>query len=83
MQKELENIFVPEAVARLAKDKGFNEWCASTNLGGDILPIIKNKSYVFDFDFNPKYSLPTPTHFQLIKWLKDIHDIDVQMELNG
>ncbi len=40
----------------------------------------------FDFEYQASFVTPNvflPTHFQLIKWLKDEHNIDVQMQANG
>lgn len=86
MNKELENIFVPVEVAKLAKQKGFKDWCACykeepryselANVRGDL-------GWYYGKRENSKNIVAIPTHFQLIKWLKDKHDVDLRMEFNG
>lgn len=92
MNEKLQSIFVPEAVARLAKEKGFDEWCACVFVPrlNEYFPNMASShdfDYVFDYEFkasnNIDSNLDIPTHFQLIKWLKDKHDIDVQMNFSG
>ena len=87
MKQELINIFVPYHVAKLSFEKGFTEWCAGINNKKN--EIVSNcESDDFDFDYNylsddsfGEYGIPT--HLQLIVWLKDKHNIDVTMQING
>lgn len=94
MTQQLKNIFVPYNVAKLAFEKGFIEWCSAIQ-GKDQSepePNVKivtkegRRFSLFDYaylsdDSDGEYGIPT--HFQLISWLKDKHDIDVTMQING
>lgn len=81
MNEKLQSIFVPETVAILAKDKGFDEWCACVK--SDVFGFLACSYHDAKWNFDFTSCLPIPTHFQLIKWLKDKYDIDVQMQHNG
>jgi len=93
MNEKLQSIFVPEAVARLAKSKGFGEWCAcfcnkkwkekyyANAEGNDV-----NADCSFEYDWNANetaFATGLPTHGQLIKWLLQEHKIYVYMLRNG
>lgn len=85
MNEKLNNIFVTVNVAKLANEKGFDEWCAC--LYSNEIGIISNSKDCYEWDTSISEPstvwLRIPTHFQLIKWLKDKHNIDVQMHHNG
>lgn len=95
MNEKLKNIFVPYNVAKLAFEKGFTEWCALVDIKDSTIGVypniadfeIEGEFYsLFDFKYksdDSKTEYGIPTHFQLIDWLKDKHNIDVLMENNG
>lgn len=82
MDQKLNNIFVPVDVAKLARDKGFNEWCACLfhiNTG-NIIPNEHESDFDYNYDVNDKgLCFCIPTHFQLIKWLNKNYGIEVQI----
>ena len=73
MQQELKNIFVTKEVAKLAKEKGFNEICAGFYMI-DEEDIFPNSNFHYEFILdtcdNPESFIEAPTHFQLIQWLE-------------
>jgi hypothetical protein len=80
MNQKLENIFVSVDVAKLAKEKGFNEWCACLYHinTGSIIPNEHEGDFDYKYDVNDKGScFCIPTHFQLIVWLRVKHRIYV------
>ena len=90
MNNKLKNIFVPYNVAKLAFEKGFTDWCAGINNKlNQVISNCESDDFKFDFEYitddnDGEYGIPT--HFQLIDWLKDKHNIDVlncQFPLNG
>ena len=95
MKPKLKNIFVPFELAKLAYEKGFREWCAcvSWNEFGhkDYLANSFTFGHRYDFQYDPvnieekneNEETSTPTHLQLILWLKNTHNIDVTMGHNG
>lgn len=94
MTEQLKNIFVPYLLAKLAFEKGFTEWCLATQGKEEPEPLpnfrITTKEgrqvAIFDYPYFSDDSFKEygiPTHFQLIAWLKDKHDIDVTMQING
>ena len=86
MNEKLNNIFVTVDVAKLAKEKGFDEWCSAFSKNQTLKEYENEISYFpnicdsligFGFEnYGNKNFISMPTHFQLIKWLKDKHDID-------
>ena len=63
-------------VAKLAKEKGFNELSDSCyNIIGVISNNINNKNQ--DWTDNEVYTAPTQSLLQ--KWLRDVHKIDVNV----
>lgn len=96
MKQELKNIFVPYLLAKLAFEKGFTEWCLAVQFkeqseteplpNAKIVIIEGREVSIFDYPYfsdDSKGEYGIPTHFQLIAWLKDKHDIDVTMQING
>lgn len=82
MNEKLNNIFVTVDVANMAKEKGFDEWCAcSVFVKSAMFPQTKSDKWAFQE--RKDKALGIPTHYQLIKWLKDKHDIDVKMLESG
>ena len=91
MNDKLKNIFVPYNVAKLAFEKGFTEWCAG--LQKKELELILNTHPILNYENDYQYfgddndgEYGIPTHFQLITWLHNNHNIDVlnyQFPLNG
>lgn len=84
MQEQLKNIFVTKEVAKLAKEKGFNEWCAvyfdiqdNDEICANVIPY--DKSWC-KYEMSDHIALPAPTHFQLIRWLITKHKIYVFQE---
>jgi hypothetical protein len=71
-------------VAKLAQLKRFNEWCPCiyNTLCDDFLSNSEKYDWDFHFELGDTY-VAIPAHYQLIKWLKDKHNIDVQMQHNG
>lgn len=85
MNEKLSSIFVPVEVAEMAKEKGFNEWCACVYNHNGFIPNSDND---WDFSWGIERSkkagcINIPTHYQLIKWLNESHHIDVPMHYNG
>ena len=72
MQQELKNIFVTKEVAKLAKEKGFNEWCVAyySIRYGTIFPNIDGFGNLLNDCDNPHEFIELPTNFQLIQWLE-------------
>ncbi len=92
MNKQLKNIFVPFEIAKLAKQKGFYEWCAFKY--GDHLdngnPVFYGNTdgegtFLCEYDngIDNNEDLSIPTHFQLMMWLVEQHHIEVTMKSSG
>ena len=82
MQEQLKNIFVSLEVAKMAKEKGFSEWCAAyySVRHETIYPNIDGfGSLLADCD-NPQECIEFPTHFQLVEWLFKNHKIYIFQE---
>lgn len=81
MENKLENIFVSYEIAKLAYEKGFREWCAGIGVcDNSVGTMLNTEKDDIDFEYlgNPSkgyYGLPT--HFQLMAWLLDNHNIDM------
>ena len=77
MQEQLKNIFVTKEVAKLAKEKGFNEICAAhyKEYGYDdsenCMPNTYQDFFELDSCNNPENFIEAPTHFQLIQWIEE------------
>jgi hypothetical protein len=85
MQEQLKNIFVTKEVAKLAKEKGFDEICAGffTIKEDDIFSNSDSfAEFIFEPCANPEKFIEAPTHFQLIQWLLKNHEIDVWHSFN-
>jgi len=86
MEKKLENIFVTYEIAKLAYEKGFREWCAClVSKERGHTPNFHEKEVdgyietLFDLECEQDEIInehnPCPTHFQLISWLRENHEI--------
>lgn len=82
MNELLTNIFVSLEVAKLAKEKGFNEWCAcykeqkyteSANVRDDLGWYYGKRKNI----------IPIPAHYQLIEWLALNHATTVSRAYTG
>lgn len=74
MQDQLKNIFVAKEVAKLAKEKGFNEWCAGYYRIDEenVLPnSVFGHGFILETCDNPEKFIEAPTHFQLIRWIEE------------
>ena len=64
--------------ARLAKEKGFNLECRKYNRIGNLyLP----HAYIDKKDLS--FTFPAPTQSLLQKWLRDIHNIHISIDLSS
>ena len=84
MSKKIENIFVTLEVAKMAKEKGFDEWCAAfwdCGVNGYFLFPNLNFNKSKEWGNAPSsYQCIAPTHFQLTQWLITNHKIYVFQE---
>lgn len=71
MTNQFENIFVSLEVAKLAKEKGFNEWCCSYYHGEQkhLNPHTFEDNYDIENSLFSNFQYQAPTHYQLIEWL--------------
>lgn len=81
MNSKLQNIFVSLEAAKMAQEKGFDEWCAGNyfpnHSQNKVIPNINKYSEFCESYESYDSCIPAPTHYQLIKWLLDNHQIDV------
>lgn len=79
MNEKLNNIFVTVEVAKLAKEKGFNEWCAC--LYANEIGFISHSDDCYQWATSRSEPstvwLRIPTHFQLIEWLRVNHRTEI------
>lgn len=82
MQEQLKNIFVSLEVAKIAKEKGFSEWCAAyySVRHETIFSNIHGFSNLLADCDNPEECIELPTQFQLIQWLITNHKICILQE---
>jgi hypothetical protein len=71
MDKRLKNILVSLEVAKLAKEKGFSDFCiAYYSINSDSIAFNVNSDYdLLEGCDNPQDFIEIPTHHQLIDWL--------------
>ena len=92
MNKKFKNVFVDFELAKLAYQKGFKEWCPSMvskkrgytptfyeKLIEGSLHTLFDLSEIKDYPVNQHYYCPT--HSQLIFWLKDNHNINLEIKM--
>jgi len=92
MQNQLKQIFVPIEIAKLARQKGFDQWCVckfGDHLCSGHAEFYGNTDgegtflYEYDNGIDDNQDLSIPTHTQLIMWLVERHSIEVQLQMNG
>lgn len=78
MQEQFKNIFVTLEVAKMAKEKGFVEWCAAYySIRHELIyPNIDGFGNLLADCDNQQECIELPTHHQLIEWLR-AKNIDV------
>ena len=69
--------YVSFEVAKLLKDKGFNEKCNSYFISNNEIALIANKR---DFNKHGIY-LSAPTLQRAMKWLREVHDIYIDISI--
>lgn len=81
MQEQFKNIFVTLEVAKMAKEKGFNEWCAAyydiqddNEICANVVPY--DKSWC-EHEMSDHIAVPAPTYFQLTEWLREKYWLDI------
>lgn len=68
--------YVSFEVAKLLKDKGFNEPCETSYYTSvSIGDFTKVRPYRDDL-------IAAPTHQMAIKWLRVVHDVDIEIQAN-
>ena len=72
--------YVSFETAKLAKEKGFDERCNYVYDKNKTLQMIRNQSYE-EFDKRDKYSILCPTQSLLARWLREKHNISVEVFL--
>lgn len=84
MQEQFKNIFVTLEAAKMAKERGFSEWCAAyydiqddNEICANVIPY--DKSWC-EYEMSGHISVPAPTHFQITEWLITNHKIYVFQE---
>lgn len=72
MTPQLKNILVSLEVARMAREKGFNEFCIAYSPinSDDILFNINQAGELLGECDNKEVFVEVPTHWQLIEWLQ-------------
>ena len=79
--------FVPLEVAKLLKEKGFNEYCgAYYHLNWDDMTEEECFEIASDHDFkngNNEYRVGAPTLYEAQKWLREEHNIHIRIDCWG
>lgn len=73
--------YVSLEVAKLLKDKGFNEYCFtaySTEIG-DFITVGPIKNSEIDADKDDTHICTAPTHQMAMKWLREVHNIYIEI----
>lgn len=86
MQQELKNIFVTKEVAKLAKEKGFNEICAGFYMidEDDIFPNSNlHCEFILETCDDPEKFIEAPTHYQLIEWIEETFFVRISRNNEG
>ncbi len=83
MNTLLRYVLVPPEVASLAQIKGFDLWCAFCYHFQRGTYSVNDLEIRFDEKFKDSSWIYVPTHTQLIMWLVEIHNIEVQLQMNG
>ena len=86
MQQELKNIFVTKEVAKLAKEKGFDEICAGFFRvhEEDVFPNSdSDHEFIFGWCDNQDDYIDAPTHFQLIEWIEGTFFVRISRNNEG
>ena len=88
MQEQLKNIFVTKEVAKLAKEKGFNEICMGffrvTSFAKFVLPNSDtSNNFNLEACDNPENFIEAPTHFQLIRWIEETFFVRISRNNEG
>jgi hypothetical protein len=68
--------YVSFEIAKLLKEKGFNEGCNSYFISDNEIALIPNRR---DFNNHGVY-LSAPTQQMVMQWLRDVHDIFIKLE---
>ena len=69
--------------AKLAKEKGFNEWCQAyynTATSGD--PILESQVFGVKTSDTFNYIVPACTQSLLQKWLREVHNLSIVIDSN-
>lgn len=66
-------------VAKLLKEKGFDENCRQIYDGEGYL-LANNCGYINDESPNEYFSCLAPTHQMVMKWLREVHNIFIVIE---
>ncbi len=76
----METVLVTELTARLAKQKGFNEWCHEYYQDGSI--GIKYQRFGVKASDTHDYIYPAPSQSILQKWLRERYDIQILIDFS-
>jgi len=86
MEKQLEKICTPFNLSKLAYIKGFRELCVFGVNNEEYFPISDiDNNFIFEY-FEKEDSIEVyycPTHFQLISWFHQKHNIQISQKVNG
>ena len=83
--KQITEDYVSYKIAKLLKEKGFNEPCIGfyNPIDGCFFEASMRKSW----DYNRHGSINAPTHQMALKWLREVHnifiEINISIDLNG
>ena len=70
----IEEEYISFEVAKLLKDKGFNEKCNYYFISNNEIALTFNKR-----DFNHGIYLSAPTQYIVMRWLREVHNLSVEV----
>ena len=77
--------YVSLEIAKLLKGKGFDEYCFATYSTeiGDFITVGPIKNSEIDADKDDTYICTAPTHQMVMKWLREIKNIEIDVSLSA